>query len=219
MIPLVHIAQINKIATLHLQLFTPLEETEVLVYRNVGHSFGLYVGANSRNIDMEFLLTYALDTRIDFYWTMDVVWVFDRNFGLHYQLLGNEEFLFVPLKAFTLRQRVQSLLEQITWFPSPTSVRFNNTHKMWWHFLRFAIWSEYTRYHHVLSQLLRDYCFPLIWRYIPVVLCLSLSLESCEMTQTSRIWVFFFSIFEVAMGLFVVVVVEVVSNLLEHYQD
>ena len=61
-IPLVHRAD-NKTATLYQQLFAPLEGTEVLANRNVGHLFGLYVGANSQNIDMEFLLAYALDTR------------------------------------------------------------------------------------------------------------------------------------------------------------
>ena len=182
---------INKTATLYQQLLAPLKRTDVLAHRNVGHCFVLYAGANSQNNDMEVLLAYVLDARFDFYWTMDAAWAIDRNFGLHYQQLrDDEEFLFTPLKAFTLRQRVQSLSEQSADFPRQlaldltTPIQCDKT----FYNLPFAMTyshrkngyrlQQYTWYHYFLSQLLCNYCFSIIWRCIPVFWYVLLSLES-----------------------------------------
>ena len=51
---------INKTATLCQQLYALLEGTEVLAHRNVGHCFGLYVGANNQNT----LKAFALGQRV-----------------------------------------------------------------------------------------------------------------------------------------------------------
>ena len=64
-IPLVHRAdkQSRNFAS---TTFYSFGRKENLAHRNVGHFFVLYAGANSRSIDMEFLLAYPLDTRFDF---------------------------------------------------------------------------------------------------------------------------------------------------------